>query len=52
MGWGLRWVGGVEQWVAILRECPVRWIQFVGVKGVEISDEASLSNLVCSGIQS
>jgi hypothetical protein len=52
MGWGVGGVGGVEQMVTILKRCPVGWIQFVGVEGVRIGDEASLSNSVSSSIQS
>ncbi len=48
---GVGGVGHVEQWVTVLREFPVGWIQFIGVEGVGISDEVSLSNLAGSGIQ-
>ncbi len=51
MGWGVGGVGGVEQLVTVLRRCPVRSIQFVGVEGVRIGDEASLSNSAGSSIQ-
>ncbi len=52
MGWGVGRVGSVEQLVTVLRRRPVGWIQIVGVEGVRIGDEVSLSNSAGSRIQS
>ncbi len=52
MGWRAGGVGGVEQLVTVLRRFLVGWIQFVGVEGVTIDDDASLGDSAGSSIQS